>query len=152
MAVVFLGLGSNLGERDKNIMAALLKLKENDLRLGKVSTFIETEPCDVPPNSAPQGSYLNAVAKFETSLSPQELLLICLAIESELGRVRTYRNAPRMIDIDILFYDNITMDTPELKIPHPRMLDREFVMKPLLEIAPEMGSLLGGKLEAKGQN
>jgi 2-amino-4-hydroxy-6-hydroxymethyldihydropteridine diphosphokinase len=137
LAVVFLGLGSNLGSRGENIHLALNRLQESGISIQKVSTFIETTPVDVPPEPA-QGSYINAVAKAITELSPQELLKTCQMIESELGRVHTIRNGPRPIDIDILVYDDLKINTPELTIPHPRMREREFVMKPLREIAPEI--------------
>ena len=137
MAVVFLGLGSNLGSRGENIHQALNRLQESGVSIQKVSTFIETSPVDIPPESV-QGDFINAVAKAVTDCSPQELLKTCLKIESELGRVRTEQNGPRPIDIDILLYDDLKINTPELTIPHPRMREREFVMKPFREIAPEV--------------
>jgi 2-amino-4-hydroxy-6-hydroxymethyldihydropteridine diphosphokinase len=137
LAVVFFGLGSNLGSRRENIHQALNRLQENGVSIQKVSTFIETSPFDVPPEPA-QGDFINAVAKAITDLSPQDLLKVCQSIESELGRVRTIKNGPRPIDIDILFYDDLKISTSELTIPHPRMREREFVMKPLREIAPEV--------------
>jgi 2-amino-4-hydroxy-6-hydroxymethyldihydropteridine diphosphokinase len=139
LAVVFLGLGSNLGSRRENIHQALNLLQEQGVSIQKVSTFIETAPVDVPPEP-PQAEYINAVAKVITDLSPQELLKTCLMIEAELGRVRTLRHGPRLIDIDILLYDDLKIDTPELIVPHPRMYERDFVMRPLREIAPELTS------------
>jgi 2-amino-4-hydroxy-6-hydroxymethyldihydropteridine diphosphokinase len=139
LAVVFLGLGSNMGVRGENIHRALNRLHEKGVSIQKVSTFIETAPVDVPPEPV-QGEYVNAVAKAITDLSPQELLKTCLAIESEFGRVRTVRHGPRPIDIDILLYDDLRIDTPELVLPHPRMRERDFVMRPLHEIAPELAS------------
>jgi 2-amino-4-hydroxy-6-hydroxymethyldihydropteridine diphosphokinase len=137
LAVVFLGLGSNLGSRRENIHQALNRLQESGVSIQKVSTFIETAPVDIPPEPV-QGAFINAVAKAITDLSPQELIKTCQMIESELGRVRTVRNGPRTIDIDILLYDDLKINTPELTIPHPRMREREFVMKPLTEIAPDI--------------
>jgi 2-amino-4-hydroxy-6-hydroxymethyldihydropteridine diphosphokinase len=137
LAVVYLGLGSNLGSRRENIHQALNLLQEKGVSIQKVSTFIETAPVDAPPEPV-QGEYVNAVAKAITDLSPQELLKTCLAVESELGRVRTVKNAPRPIDIDILLYDDLKIVLPELVIPHPRMRERDFVMRPLREIAPEL--------------
>jgi 2-amino-4-hydroxy-6-hydroxymethyldihydropteridine diphosphokinase len=137
LAVVFFGLGSNQGSRGENIHQALNRLQENGVSIQKVSTFIETSPVDVPPEP-PQGAYINAVARAVTDLSPQALLRACQMIESELGRVRTIKNGPRTIDIDILLYDDLKINTPELTIPHPRMREREFVRGPLREIAPEI--------------
>ena len=137
MAVVFLGLGSNLGNRGENIHLALNRLQESGVSIQKVSTFIETDPVDLPAEP-PHGQYLNAAAKAITDLSPQQLLVTCLAIETELGRVRLIDRGPRPIDIDILLYDDLKINTPELTIPHPRMRERDFVMRPLREIAPEV--------------
>ncbi len=129
MAVVYLGLGSNLGDRLKNIQDAL-KFLSGVAMVERVSTIHETEPVGGPP----QGKYLNAVAKITTSLSAHQLLKLTQAIEQGLGRIRTVKNAPRTIDIDILTYDNERIDDDQLTIPHPRMLEREFVMKPLSEL------------------
>lgn len=129
MAVVYLGLGSNLGDRLKNIQDAL-KLLSKDVVVERVSTIHETEPVGGPP----QEKYLNAAAKITTSLSAHQLLKLTQTIEQRLGRIRTVKNAPRTIDIDILTYDNEHIDDEQLTIPHPRMLEREFVMKPLSEL------------------
>ncbi|HOD12251.1 MAG TPA: 2-amino-4-hydroxy-6-hydroxymethyldihydropteridine diphosphokinase, partial [Candidatus Omnitrophota bacterium] len=129
MAVVYLGLGSNLGDRLKNIQDAL-KFLSGVAMVERVSTIHETEPVGGPP----QGKYLNAVAKITTSLSAHQLLKLTQTIEQRLGRIRTVKNAPRTIDIDILTYDNEHIDDDQLTIPHPRMLEREFVMKPLSEL------------------
>jgi 2-amino-4-hydroxy-6-hydroxymethyldihydropteridine diphosphokinase len=137
MSVVFLGLGSNLGNRFQNIHNAVNCLQDNGIVVQKLSTLIETDPVDIPPDM-PQGRYVNGVAKAETSLSPQELLKICQKVELDLGRVRSVKNAPRIIDIDILLFDNVNLDSPELTIPHPRMYKRDFVINPLKEIAPEI--------------
>ena len=134
MPIVYLGLGSNLGERERNIRLAVDKLNAAGVTVQKLSTIIETDPVGGPP----QGLFLNAVAKVETTLTPQELLKTCQGIETALGRVRTDRNGPRTIDIDILLYDELVIDTPDLKIPHPRMRERHFVMWPLREIAPDV--------------
>ncbi len=134
MAIVYLGIGSNMGDREAHIRDALVLLKENKITILKQSSTIETEPVGGPP----QGDFLNAVLKAETSLSPEELLKILKMIESKLGRVKTVKNGPRPIDIDILLYDNIRMDIPTLTIPHPRMRERAFVMNPLTEIEPEI--------------
>ena len=134
MSVVYLGLGSNLGDREKNIRSAVEQLNSNGVKVRKLSGIIETHPVGGPP----QGLFLNAVARAETAFSPQDLLKICLKIEAGLGRMRTIPSGPRTIDIDILLYDNFLINTPELVIPHPRMKEREFVMRPLREIAPNL--------------
>ena len=138
MPIVYLGLGSNLGDRRQNIQKALELLKENGVHLLKQSSVIETEPIGGPP----QGKFLNAVIEVETQLSPQDLLTELKAIEKILGRVKTVHHGPRPIDIDILVYENIKIKTPKLTIPHPYMIEREFVMKPLREIAPHLAEEL----------
>lgn len=95
---------------------------------------METDPVGGPP----QPKFLNAVAKIETRLSPVELLNQCHGIEKELGRVRDVPNGPRPIDLDILLYDRLVLDTPRLTIPHPRMFERAFVLEPLKEIEPAL--------------
>ena len=130
MSIVYLGLGSNLGDRAKNIHEAVRLLNETGVRPIKLSSIIETDPVGGPP----QGLFLNAALKAETELSPSALLKAIHAVELLLGRVRTVKDGPRTIDVDILIYDDLTLDTPELVIPHPRMREREFVMRPLREI------------------
>ncbi|MBF0521861.1 MAG: 2-amino-4-hydroxy-6-hydroxymethyldihydropteridine diphosphokinase [Candidatus Omnitrophica bacterium] len=134
MSIVFLGLGSNIGIRQKNITDALDSLECCGVHIQKCSTIIETEPVGGPP----QGKFLNAVAKAETLLTPEKLLKETQTIEKKLGRLKTVINGPRTIDIDILLYDDLRISMPELTIPHPRMFEREFVLKPLSEIAPEI--------------
>lgn len=129
MAVVYLGLGSNLGDRLKNIQDAL-KLLSDVVTVERISTIRETEPVGGPP----QDKYLNAVVKITTSLLAHQLLKLTQTIEQKLGRIRTVANAPRTIDIDILTYDNERIDDAQLTIPHPRMLARKFVMEPLSEL------------------
>ena len=130
---VYLGLGSNLGERRANIQNAIVALK-NYIQIDQISTIIETDPVGGPP----QGKFLNAVLKGQTNLSAEELLDTVKAIETNLGRTATVKDGPRVIDIDILLYDQFKIETPKLTIPHPRMLERDFVMTPLKEIAPEL--------------
>ncbi len=134
MAVVYLGIGSNLGDRNANIDKALTLLEEKkDIKVEAVSHRIETAPQGGPP----QGDFLNAAARVETDLLPLEFLSRLKAVERRLGRVRSEPNAPRPIDLDILFYDDIVIvDGKNLCIPHPRLVEREFVLKPLAEIAP----------------
>lgn len=134
MATVYLGLGTNLGDKEANLRTAIYKLQE---RIGKqvsLSSFYETAPWGFESNH----SFLNAAIGLETSLSPIEILHITQEIEKELGRTKKSVNgsySDRLIDIDILLYDTLVLQTPELTIPHPLMTEREFVMNPLIEIA-----------------
>ncbi|MBU1727509.1 MAG: 2-amino-4-hydroxy-6-hydroxymethyldihydropteridine diphosphokinase [Candidatus Omnitrophica bacterium] len=133
MAVCYLGIGSNLGDRRKNIKLAIKKINAlKQTRVVKTSRIIETEPVGGP---AGQNKYLNAALKIVTILSPIQLLKNLKKIEEELGRPRKHlRFGPRSIDLDILFYGDEIVNQKSLKIPHPRMREREFVIRPLLEI------------------
>jgi 2-amino-4-hydroxy-6-hydroxymethyldihydropteridine diphosphokinase len=131
---VFLGLGSNLGDREAAIAGALARLAGRGFRATLTSSLWLTEPVGGPP----QGWFLNAVAGGETALSPGELLEACLATEREMGRVRTVRNGPRTIDVDILLFGDERHEAPGLVVPHPRMHERRFVLEPLAEIAPDV--------------
>lgn len=134
MATVYLGLGTNLGNKEANLRTAIHKLQK---RIGKqvsLSSFYETAPWGFESDH----SFLNAAIGLETSLSPIEILHITQEIEKELGRTKKSVNgsySDRLIDIDILLYDTLVLQTPELTIPHPLMTERDFVMKPLIEIA-----------------
>ena len=133
MAIVYLCLGSNLGEREENLCQALtlLSLKVN---LDEVSPIYETEPVGYKE----QPLFLNLVCRIATNLPPEELLRLAKEIETRMGRVPSGQiNSPRPIDIDILFYDNKIMETQNLTIPHPRLKNRAFVLIPLTEIAPD---------------
>jgi len=134
MSIVYLALGSNLGDRLQYIHKAIACLKDCGLKVLKLSTIIETDPVGGPA----QDKYLNAVLKASTSLSPEELHVVTQDIEYRLGRVKTVINGPRVVDIDILLYDDIKLVTLKLLIPHPRMLERFFVMRPLEEIDPAL--------------
>ncbi len=144
MAVVYLGIGSNLGDRNANIDKALALLEEKgDIKIEAVSDLIETAPQEgaCPPDwqGPPPGNFLNAAARLETDLLPLELLSRLKAVERRLGRVKSEPSAPRPIDLDILFYDDVVIvDGKNLCIPHPRLIEREFVLKPLTEIAPSL--------------
>ena len=129
----FLGLGSNLGDREKNLKTSLSLLESADLRIRKTSSLYHTEPV----GEASQSWFMNAVVEVETTLSPEELLQLCQQIEEKMGRQHLIPQGPRVIDIDILMYDQLIMDSPGLTIPHPRMHCRRFVLIPLLEIAPD---------------
>lgn len=136
MAVAFIGVGSNLGNRDRLIASAVDRLRSAP---GVVSVLLsplhETDPVGGLPGQPP---FLNAAARVETTLSPQRLLQLLLSIESELGRERRERWGPRTIDLDLLLYGDEVIDTPELILPHPRLHERRFVLEPLAEIAPDV--------------
>jgi 2-amino-4-hydroxy-6-hydroxymethyldihydropteridine diphosphokinase len=129
---IFIGLGSNLGNREENIHAALRLLKEK-MRLISVSSLYETEPMYVKD----QPLFLNCVAKFESNLEPEEILAYLKEIEARLGRQKGTRYGPRTIDLDLLFYGNRIVEEEFLKIPHPLIRERPFVLAPLAEIAPD---------------
>jgi len=131
MPVVYLGLGSNLGDREANIAEALRRLGEK-VHIETMSSLYETEPVGVRE----QPWFLNAVCEGDTGLSPFELLSFVKGIERSMGRKPSVRWGPRLIDIDILFYDELVHHDEELTIPHPRIQERRFVLVPLAEIAP----------------
>ncbi len=131
----YLCLGSNLGDRLDNIRSALRDLKKAGIRVFKTSSVYETKPHDV---REPQENYYNLAAAVECEESPQWLLDTCRKVEDGLGRQRPYLNAPRTIDIDILLLKGVSISTPDLIIPHPRMEERPFVIYPLSEIAPHV--------------
>ena len=133
MAVSYLCLGSNLGEREENLCQALTLLSAK-ANLEKVSSVYETEPVGYKE----QPLFLNLVCRITTDLSPDELLHLAKDVETGMGRVPSFTNAPRIIDIDILFYEDRVMNTQNLTIPHPRLQDRAFVLIPLAEIAPDL--------------
>ncbi len=131
MVIAYIGIGSNLGNRRKNIDRAIERLnKTSSIEVKRVSSIIETDPVGGPP----QEKFLNGVIEIETSLTPRELLSCTQQIETNLGRVRTVKNGPRMIDLDILTYGKKKVNEPDLKIPHPKMHKRDFVLKPLKEL------------------
>ena len=131
---IYIALGSNLGNKEKNLKEALRLLTEKDITVSGVSDFIVTKPYGVTD----QPDFLNAVAKIETDKSPTELLHILLQIEQEMGRKRIRRWGERNIDLDLLLYHDIVIDQPDLKVPHPDMQNRDFVLRPLVQIAPEV--------------
>lgn len=134
MKDVFIGLGSNLGNRKKNLEEATKKINATaGIEIEKKSLIAETEP-----DNAPGPNYLNCVIKISTDLSPEELLKKLNEIEEDLGRRRTFKNAPRTIDLDILLYGNKKISTKKLTIPHPEIRFREFVKKSLFEIEPKL--------------
>jgi len=138
--MVYLGLGSNLGNRGANLDRALEFLSQR-LPVEKVSSVYETEPI----GNVEQPRFLNLVCQVSTRLAPMELLILAKGIESKLGRSSGKVNAPRPIDIDILFYGDQVVETPKLVIPHPRLVERAFVLVPLAEIAPDLVHPVSGK-------
>ncbi|MDN4527473.1 2-amino-4-hydroxy-6-hydroxymethyldihydropteridine diphosphokinase [Fictibacillus fluitans] len=133
--MVYLSLGSNLGNREEYIRQAVQELEAHpDMEVRMVSSLYETDPVgytDQPP-------FLNAAVRVQTSLSAEELLSITQKIENKLERIREIRWGPRTIDLDILLYNSERIHSDTLHIPHPRMLERAFVLIPLLEIAPDL--------------
>jgi len=130
---IYLGLGSNLGDRERNLLDAIERLGEK-VAVTQMSLPYDTEPVDY--NDQPR--FLNAVVKGETKLAPEDLLAFVKRIEVDLGRTVSIVNGPRLIDIDILLYNDVVMDTPSLTIPHARYAERAFVLVPLVEIALEV--------------
>ena len=126
----FLGLGSNLGDSRELLRRAVGEIVE----LVAVSPVYETAPVGGPD----QGVYLNIVVQLETSRSPHELLDLCHELETQADRVREVRWGPRTLDVDVVYIDGVTMDDPDLSIPHPRAHERNFVMRPLLDLDPTL--------------
>ncbi len=136
MPLAHVALGSNVGDRYSTLSAAVRRLRaEPGLILRAASAFYETAPVGCPPGA---GEFLNAAVALETSLPPLELLKFLHRVERAFGRVRAERNAPRTLDLDILFYEGAALATPELELPHPRLHERAFVLVPLAEIAPDL--------------
>ncbi len=144
MSFVYLGLGSNLGDKQKNIKKALTLIAERVGEILALSDFYETHPWGYDSSEI----YLNAVAKVETELKPEELLVVTQEIERKTGRREKTVNGEyhdRIIDIDILLYGDLIVHTPKLTIPHPLMHQRIFVLQPLFEIAPDVVHPVLGK-------
>jgi 2-amino-4-hydroxy-6-hydroxymethyldihydropteridine diphosphokinase len=138
--ISYLSVGSNLGDRATNLRTAVAQLEAAG-RLLAVSAIYETQPVDVPN----QPWFLNCVAAIATDLTPRELLAALLRVEAMMGRLRMSEKGPRKIDIDIVLYGDCVVDEPDLKIPHPAMHLRRFVLEPLAEIAPDARHPLLGK-------
>jgi len=141
MKTVYLGLGSNLGDREASLRAALRALESPGLHILRVSPIYETEPMDVPG----QNWFLNLVAEAETELFPLQLLHRTSKIEIQLGRRRLTPKGARVIDIDILLFGNAIIRKPRLEIPHPRFRERRFVLAPLADLAPQLRDPVSGK-------
>ena len=129
----FLGLGSNLGDRLRQLRDAVATLQ--DVGLVAVSPVYETDPVGGPPG---QDSFLNLVVELRTDRSPHELLGVCHRLETAAERVRDERWGPRTLDVDVLWIDGVTVDEPDLVVPHPRMWERRFVVAPLHDLAPDI--------------
>ncbi len=137
MAEVYLGLGTNLGDKEANLNMTMEEIRKRVGEITSLSAYYITEPWGFDS----QNTFLNAVCKVSTTLSPSEVLITTQAIEKDLGRLKKSidgQYSDRPIDIDILLYDDLIMNTPNLIIPHPLMHQRAFVMEPLSEIAPEL--------------
>ena len=140
-----IALGSNLGDSLTTLTDALKSLAQTPgITLQVSSSWYQTQP--VGP---PQPDYLNACALLDVELTPQELLETLLRIEANLGRVRKERNGPRILDLDLLLFDDLILDIPNLQLPHPRMRERAFVLVPLAEIAPNWIEPISGKAIAQ---
>lgn len=141
MKTVYLGLGSNLGDREANLREAVQRLQAAEIRVARRSSIYETAPqelLDQPP-------FLNAVVEANTELFPLQLLACIRNIERKMGRRRVTPKGPRNIDVDILFYGRSVIQTAELETPHPRIAQRRFVLEPLAEIAPDFRHPLNGR-------
>jgi len=139
--MIILGLGTNMGEREQNLQQALeLMTVDGDVEIFQVSSIYETAPFGVTD----QPGFLNMTVSVQTRLTPQELLHKCLAVEKKMGRIRTRHWGPRIIDIDLLFFDEVQLVSEELTLPHPGILQRAFVLIPLRDIAPTL-SLANGR-------
>ncbi len=134
MPVVYLGLGSNMGNRMENIISSLKALEKTGVTVTRISRLIETKPVGGPP----QAYFLNGAAQITTKFSAPALLKKIKGVEKQFNRIKNFRNGPRPVDIDILIYGKNKVKMPGLIIPHPAMLKRSFVMNPLKEICPDI--------------
>ncbi len=133
MPIAYIGIGSNLGDREQNCLEAIRLLSGGGMAIRKQSSMYETEPWGVKD----QPRFINMAIEIETDKTPIDLLHLLNDIEKKLGRTETVKWGPRTIDLDILFYDDLVIKGSGLEVPHPRMHEREFVLKPLAEIAPD---------------
>jgi 2-amino-4-hydroxy-6-hydroxymethyldihydropteridine diphosphokinase len=141
MPYAFIGIGSNTGDKEENCREAIDKLGKSCGNIKKISSVHITEPWGLRD----QPSFVNMAVKIETGLDPEALLLALKSIESDMGREKSVKWGPRCIDLDILVYDDVVMDTDALTIPHPMLHQRKFALAPLEEIAPELVHPVKGK-------
>jgi len=140
MPTVYIGIGSNLGDKEAHIKKAIARLgKKSSIR--RTSSLYKTEPVGY----SEQDWFLNCVVEIETCEMPRDLLVFLLTIEATMGRIRTFKNSPRIIDLDILLYDDLVINEKGLVIPHPRLHERLFVLVPLNEISPKLIHPVFGK-------
>lgn len=131
---VYIGLGSNLGDRRAHIECALKKMSEHSIKVIQLSSILETDAVEYT-NQPP---FLNCIALVHTGLTPHDLLAALLDIESQMGRIRTVNKGPRIIDLDILLYGNLMLSDKELTLPHPGIVNRWFILKHLIELNPKL--------------
>ncbi len=136
MTIAYLGLGSNVGDRERNLAEARRRLTEGGVRVLRASGVHETEPFGVTD----QPRFLNQVVEVEWPGGPRELLAAARAVEAAVGRTPTYRWGPREIDVDVLLFGDESVAEPDLVIPHPGLWEREFVLRPLAELRPDLGA------------
>jgi 2-amino-4-hydroxy-6-hydroxymethyldihydropteridine diphosphokinase len=134
MSVSYIGIGSNLGNRQENCFRAVEVLEERGIKVQKKSSLYETEPWGVKD----QPRFVNMVVQIETTLKPKDLLRLLKDIEREIGRQDSFHWGPRIIDLDILLFNALVLNEENLQIPHPYLHEREFVLRPLNEIAPDV--------------
>ena len=135
--VAYIGLGSNLNNPKRNVNEALKDIGQlENVQLIAASSLYRSAPVGI----VDQPEFINAVCKISVAIGPDSLLRCLFNIEAKFGRVRTIRNGPRIIDLDVLLFGELRYESPDICIPHPRMFSRAFVLKPLLEIAPEIGA------------
>jgi 2-amino-4-hydroxy-6-hydroxymethyldihydropteridine diphosphokinase len=135
MAIIYIGIGSNLGDKEDNLNKAIHLLETSgEIELIRKSSFYITKPLGGPP----QDNYLNGVLKVKSDLAPEDIFDRLKSIEKQLGREKAGRNFPRLIDLDILIYDEVVLNSADLVIPHPRMRERKFVLKGFAEIDPDL--------------
>jgi 2-amino-4-hydroxy-6-hydroxymethyldihydropteridine diphosphokinase len=141
MKYIVIGLGTNIGKREKNLEQAKRLLEEQGIIILKQSSIYETEPFGY----ADQDFFLNQVLIVDTALEPEQLLTICLQMENKMGRIRAGKFGPRVMDVDILFYKNVVLNTKPLTLPHPGITKRRFVLVPLAKLLPEEKHSISGK-------
>ena len=141
MAIAYISIGSNLGDREENCRQAIKLIEKNGIAVRKQSRMYETEPWGIKD----QPKFINMAIEVETDKKPEEFLRVLKEIEKEIGRTETTKWGPRIIDLDILFYNDLILKTEDLEIPHPLLHERAFVLKPLCEIAPDKKHPVNGK-------